>query len=397
MILRISIGAFLQNQDTKDAFESIREDRIFLRSSFEVHEGGIDQSIRFLGENPTPNLLIVESTADKDGMMNQLNGLADVCAPGTNVILIGAQNDVHLYRELIDVGIGDYLVSPVSADELKASITGLYDSVEADEAGRVIAFFGVSGGVGSSVLAQNTAYELMKEYDEEVILIDLDVTYGTVALVFNMQPRQTIVDALTSTAPLDEAVMDQYMVKFEEKLSIMPAPASLGTGYHIDGEALDKVLNLARGMADFVVLDVPHLWEAWVPEVLAGADDVVLVCKPDLTNLRNAKNLIEYLGPKRDTSAPTRLIFNQEGFAKKTDLGDKDFKTALAKEPALSVPFDPDAFGRALNNGETMSKASGKSKATKAIQDLAKMVAGRETEDEDGKKKGGFSLFKSKK
>jgi len=373
------------------------EDRIFLRSSIEVQDGGIDQAARFLADNPTPNLLIVESTGQKDQMMAQLNALADACAPGTNVILIGAQNDVHLYRELIDLGIGDYLVAPVDADQIKDSIMTLYDSVDAEESGRVIAFFGVSGGVGSSFLAENVAYELMAAYEAEVILIDLDINYGTGALLFNMQPRQTIVDALTSNQPLDEATLDQYMFKFEDKLSILPAPASLGTGYHINGEALDKVINLARGMADFVVLDVPHLWEAWVPEVLAGADEVELVCKPDLTNLRNAKNLLEYLGPKRDSSAPTRLIFNQEGNSKKTDLDDKDFRTALAKEPAISIPFEPDVFGLALNNGEVLSKAAGKAKSTKSVQDLAKMVSGREDEEgEEGKKKKGLSLFKKK-
>jgi pilus assembly protein CpaE len=240
----------------------------------------------------------------------------------------------------------------------------------------------------------------MREFDEQVIFVDLDVCYGTGALVFNMQPRQTVVDALTQTGQLDEQLLDQYMLKFEEKLSILSAPSNLGVGYHINGEALDLVLNLLRNMADFVVLDVPHLWESWVPEILAGSDDVVLVCKPDLTNLRNAKNLLEYLGPKRENSAPTRLIFNQVGGSKSSDLTAKDFQSALAKEPSLSVPFDPDAFGRALNNGEVMSKASKKSKATKAIHELCMMVSDRDESTKGGKKgkkKGGVSLFKSKK
>lgn len=397
MIIRTSIGAFLINQESKAAIEQLKEDRIFLRSTFDVQDGGIDQAARHLAENPAPELIVVETSAQGDALFDQLNNLADVCPPGIKVILIGAQNDIRLYQELTSMGIGEYLVHPTDVDQLRTSITRVCEGVEVDAAGRVIAFFGVAGGVGSSILAHNTGNELVNLYDKDVIIVDLDICYGTGALVFNMQPRQTVVDALTQTAQMDEMVMEQYLAKFGEKLSLLPAPASLGLGYHVNGEALDRVLKVLRNMTDFLILDLPHLWEAWVPEILAGCDDLVLVCKPDLTNLRNAKNLLEYIGPKREASAPTRLIFNQVGSAKKTDLGDKDFQTALAKEPTLSIPFDPDAFGRALNNGELMSKASAKSKATLAIVELAKIISGLDDDEEEGGKKKGFSFLKGKK
>ena len=159
------------------------------------------------------------------------------------------------------------------------------------------------------------------------------------------------------------------------------------------GESIDAVLGIVKRMADFVVVDVPHAWEPWVSEVLAGADDLIMVARPDLTNLRNAKSLVEYFGPMRGSDAPTRLVFNQVGAAKRSDLSDKDFTDALAKEPTISIPYDPEAFGRAMNNGEMMSKASARSKATKAIEALAKIVGAREPAD-GGDKKSSFSLFK---
>ena len=85
------------------------------------------------------------------------------------------------------------------------------------------------------------------------------------------------------------------------------------------------------------------------------------------------------------------------GAAKRSDLSNKDFKDALALEPALSIPYDPEAFGLALNNGEMMSKASKKSKATAGIIELAKIVSGREKADEKEKKRGGlFNIGKKK-
>ncbi|MBI3113872.1 MAG: hypothetical protein HYZ04_05085 [Rhodospirillales bacterium] len=151
------------------------------------------------------------------------------------------------------------------------------------------------------------------------------------------------------------------------------------------------MITVIKPMAEFIILDLPHAWDPWINDVLAGADDVVLVSRPDLTNLRNTKNMIEYLGPKRGNNSPTHLVLNQTGAAKRTELTAGDFKDQLAMEPALSIPYDPGALGRALNNGEMMSKASAKSKATEAINELAKVVSGREAPEESATK--GLSLF----
>ena len=218
MLLRISAGAFLNNKESVEAVEALKEDRLFLRSSIETHEGGIDAACTFLADHPTPALLIVESAAQGDGLYEQLGALADVCAPGTQVILIGAQNDVELYRNLIKEGISDYLIGPVTDGQLKTSIADIFKDKDIERTARVIAFAGVTGGVGSSVLFHNTAYELAKAYGDEVILVDLDLSYGTAALVFNMQPRQTIVDALTQTARLDETLVEQFLIPYEETL-----------------------------------------------------------------------------------------------------------------------------------------------------------------------------------
>lgn len=396
MILRISIGAFLLNKDSVAALEALKEDRLFFRSTIEVQEGGIDAATAYLGDKRTPELLIVETTANKDQMFRQLEALANVCDPDSRVILIGAENDIELFRTLIQEGISDYLISPVTVEQIKESAAKVFEGAGSQDDGRLIAFAGMTGGVGNSVLAHNVAHELSAAYDEQVIVVDLDIAFGTAALDYNMQPRQTIVDALTQTGRLDPSVLGQFLMEFgETKLSVLASPASLSTGLQMTAEPLDAVLKVVKPMAEFIVLDLPHTWDSWINDVLAAADEVVLVSRPDLTSLRNAKNVVEYIGPKRSTDAPTRLVLNQAGAAKRADLSEGDFKDALAMEPALSIPYDPEAFGRALNNGEMMSKASAKSKATTGIIELAKIVSAREVDDEGGKK--GFGLFKKGK
>ncbi len=397
MILRISIGVFYLSEETAQAVDAIKEDRLFLRSRFHVQDGGIDRAISYLEGNRTPALLIVETRATGDAFYNQLNDLADVCAPDTVVLLIGTKNDVAFYRELMGLGIGDYLVSPVDADQLKGSISDLFGDEEGGgDNGRVIAFTGASGGVGSSVIAHNVAFEMARASEKDIILVDLDIAYGTAGLAFNLQPRQTIVDILSQIDRLDEAVIDQYLLEVEDRLSILPSPASVSVGVQVSSEPLDAVMKIIKRMADFIILDVPHVWDPCMREILIDADDLVIVSRPDLTNLRNAKNLVEFFGPHRGSDVSNRLVISHAGAAKRVDISEKDFRDALAMEPSAIIPYDPEAFGRALNSGEMMSKASAKSKATEAIIKLARIVSGLELDKKENRKKS-FSFFRKDK
>ncbi len=396
MLLRLSIGAFPLSQETTDAVEALKEDRTFLRSSFDIQQGGIDQAATHLLGKPTPPVLIVETRERGEAMYEKLYRLADVCDPNTMVILIGVQNDIGIFRSLLREGISDYLLAPVSSDQLRDSIANLFKDAATEKTGRVIAFTGVSGGVGSSVVAHNTAYEIARKFERDVIVVDLDIPYGTAGLNFNLQPRQTIVDALTQANRLDEAYLEQFLMDVDDNISVLASPAMLGAGLQLSAAPLAAMMKFVKRLADFIILDVPHAWEPWIAETLLYADELVIMARPDLLNLRNAKNLVEFLGSKRGTDTVTRLVFSQTGAAKKTDLSEKDFKEAIAMGPSLSIPYDPEAFGKALNNGEMMSKASRKSKATGAIMELAEMVSGL-GENDDGEKKSLLSLFKMEK
>ncbi|MCG8605277.1 pilus assembly protein CpaE, partial [bacterium] len=307
--------------------------------------------------------------------------------------LIGADNDVELYRTLTQQGISDYLVAPLTPEQLRASIAKTYQGQSADAYdGRIIGILGAAGGVGSSVIAHNVTNELAELYGEKTAIIDLDICYGTAALNFNLQPRQTLTDTLGQLGRLDSDLLDQFFMPVGDRISLLASPSSLTTGMQVSPEAFDALMRAIKPMSEFTVLDIPHVWSPWVGDALAYVDDLVIIARPDLTNLRNTKNMIEYLGPKRGTDAPTRLILNQVGAAKRADLSAKDFREAVAIDPAASIPYDPEAFGRALNNGEMMAVAAEKSKATLAIRELARLVSDR-VEQVDEAKRSIFSLF----
>ncbi len=372
--------------------QSLLDDRLLFRCEFEIQPGGLATATAALLERKTPNLLIVEMDEDRESFFAELENLANVCDPDTRLILISTHNDIDLFQELIKNGVSDYLVGPVDGPRLRESIARVYAGHDADTDGKLVAFYGLSGGVGNSVIAHNTASELAKLYDKKSLVIDMDICFGTAALNFNVQPRQTVIDALSQSAKIESDLLDQYLVSVGDNVSILASPASLSSNITITHKIFDQLLRAVKPMADFVILDMPHLWAPWISDGIAAADEVILIGKPDLTNLRNAKNMVEYLGPKRGVDAPTRLVLNQVGASKKADLSEKEFMEAVAMTPTTMIAYDADLFGRSLNNGEMLSKVSAKSKSVLSIIELAQVIGGERGQEEE--KTSIFSRFK---
>jgi len=396
LILRINIGAFVLTEAVAEAVRGLDGDRLFLRSSVSVVEGGMESALSQLNDRSTPELLIVETVAKGEALFAELNALSGVCLPGTRVIIIGAENDINLFKTLIDQGISQYFVTTLTADELKDAIVNAFADESANAKCRTIAFAGLSGGVGSSVLAHNVGSQLAAMYDEDVIIVDLDIPYGTAALSFNIQPSSSIVDALAQLESIDESLLIRFLESGEKNVSLLCSPGNLNTGVDITDRSLEKVLTIVRQMASYVILDVPHQWNNWVQDVLVDADETVIVGAPNLYNLRNGKNMIEFLAPNRGVHVPTRFVLNKVGESKKGELESREFKEVMNVQPALSIPYDSEAFNAAMNNGDMINKTAARSKAAQSIETLAMMVSGKESLTQVKKKSGGLfaSLLK---
>ena len=151
---RISIAAFVEFPDTGAALQRASSDRRLAKAHMNVQLGGIAAAVEHFHGQVTPNLLVVETRLNGQAALEELDRLAEVCDPSTKVIVVGRVNDVELYRELMRRGVSEYLVAPLNPLHLIEVISGLYLNPDAAPIGRVIAFVGARGGVGSSTLAQ---------------------------------------------------------------------------------------------------------------------------------------------------------------------------------------------------------------------------------------------------
>jgi pilus assembly protein CpaE len=135
-----------------------------------------------------------------------------------------------------------------------------------------------------------------------------------------------------------------------------------------------------------IVLDVPHQCSAWTKRVLIGADDVLVVAAPDLANLRNAKNLVDLLRQSRPNDRRPFYSLNQVGVPKRPEIKAADFAKALDDEPVAVIPFEPQLFGTAANNGQMIAEVSAGHRTAQSFRQLAQLLTGRP----EAKKQRGF-------
>lgn len=371
----VTIHAFCVSSDLIGSMTRAAADRRLSRADVTVSPGGIGAAIRCFASQPTPDLLVIESQAEDDVLLSDLEALAGVCDPRTKVIVVGASNDIALYRQLMDSGVTEYLVGPVEPLSLIGAVMRLFQQEGAARLGRIFAFMGVKGGTGSSTIAQNVAWSLAQR-DRKVLLVDMDLQFGTAALNLDIDSPAGFAEQLGDADRLDEGLLERLLFKRGPNLSVLAGATSSHHAAEPALEVVDRMLDLARATFPFVVLDLPHAWSPWVRRSLLAADEVVLTAAPELASLRNAQCLMDLLREARPNDAKPALVLNQVGMPRRAEIPPEKFASALKVDLAASIGFDPVLFSAAANSGQMIAEASPKAAAGRAVEQIAQGLSG---------------------
>jgi pilus assembly protein CpaE len=389
---RINITVFCSTQATIAAMQQVVVDRRMSRAHVDVRNGGIMAAAQAFSEATTPDVLVLETEGHRDQVLSELSQLAQVCDPSTKVVLIGHVNDVILYRELIRQGLSEYLVAPVHQLQVIDAISSLFNEPGADPIGRIVAFIGAKGGVGSSTIAHNVAALASGEYQVDTIVTDLDLAFGTAGLNFNQDPAHGIAEAIASSDRIDQTMLERLLTKCSDRLSLLSAPAQVEKSLGIEDDTLEPIIDAIRSSAPLIILDIPNLWTVWSKQLLLGADDVVITSTPDLASLRNTKNIFDFLTAARPNDKAPLIILNQVGVQKRPEIPVAEFSKAIGVEPTVVIPFDAHVFGTASTNGQMLGEVGPKSKAAEQVATLGRLLIGKNPEAQSNT--GGSALAK---
>ena len=119
-IPHISIAVFRETEGFAGVWRATAEDRRMVSTTTNIFDGGLTAAIeKFKGEK-TPDLLIVETVSDENILGLEIDALAEVADPGTQLIVVGHRNDISLYQKLL--GMGALLVEKKEDSEITVEL-----------------------------------------------------------------------------------------------------------------------------------------------------------------------------------------------------------------------------------------------------------------------------------
>lgn len=347
-----------------------------------VGANGIAGAADYLSNAPSPPLLLVDISDSPDPLID-IDVLAEVCEPGISVVAIGQANDIQLYRELIDSGVADYLVKPVSPEALDRAITKAIQNpaqgVDASQSSMIFVV-GARGGIGSSTVAVNTAWQMAETRGKKTILVDLDLQFGTAALALDLEPGRGLREMLENPARIDHLFIASASTNASANLAVLGAEEPLDNIMGFAPEALDLLLAELRNNYEVVIVDIPRSLAIEMRDVMAGATDVMMVTDFSLAGMRDTMRLV-MLYKNIAPNANRRVIVNRVGSDKKFELPKSEFEKGIDGKISLMIPDDVKAAKGALNIGKPIMSAAKGSKITSAIDQLcAKLDRGPDGE-----------------
>ena len=381
-----SLVAFVADDVTKAMLDGIASAH-WPESVIEV--GGLDAAASHLRSAPAPHLLIVD-LGDSDDPYADLMGLADSCDPVTNVVTLGKVNDLALYKRFIAAGVADYLVKPVSAEELETALfaaalpatTGAAPVV--DTQAEIYVVVGSRGGVGASLVAANGAWIMAQEGDRRVALVDLDVQFGTAALSLDLVPTGGMIEALQNPSRLDSLFMASAMVPKTDNLAVLAAEEELGRDPTYAPEALSRMLTEVRRSFDCVWVDMPRGTFGQVGPVLSQAKRVIVVSDLSLAGMRDT---IRLKGFCRAYAALTdvSVVLNRMDRSRQPAMTVAQFERGAEVKVAVQLPEDDKAASAATATGKSLADVAKRSKLVSGLRQVVAEVAG-DDKNKTGKK-----------
>jgi pilus assembly protein CpaE len=337
--LRTSAMVFTRDGDAEGVIRRCL-DNLSIPSA-EYFNGGVDAAIAQLAKSASPRLLFVDVGGSDDPVM-RIKDLAEVCEPGTGVIVIGDQNDIRLYRELKHAGIVEYYFKPLVSTLITQTAQGiLTGSVEqtGSRTGRLVFILGVRGGVGATTIATSAVWQLAEVRQRRIVLLDLDLQSGDAALQLDSAPTHALREALEHPERVDDLFLERATIRVTERLSLMSSLENIGETMVPGEEAVLSLLGTLMHRYRNVFVDIPMNIAPRMLRVLHLPSVLLLVSKASLVSAREIARWREAIGPD-SPERQTLHILNQYGAD--GSLPDAEFARAAGQAPDITIPYDRD-------------------------------------------------------
>ena len=339
---------------------------------------GVDETVRALVKD-SPDLLVVACQGREDDRSLQIINGAHHTSPDVPIIVLASTSPNGFLRRAFEAGAADMAIFPQTKEQLRFAMSiaiARHPGQQAQQSerkdSRLICVLGPKGGTGKTLTSTNLATALALA-GKKVLVIDLDLQFGDVALCLGLPPEKTMYDLAISPGGLDEDKLKDYVMTHDTGVDVLLAPARPDQASAITIDLLRDVLAIARRSYDFVIADTPPGFTAEVIATIDASSDLVMVGTLDSLSLKNTKLGLETLSLMDYDPKKIRLVLNRADT--RVGISHHDVVTVLGSEPEIFIPSDRE-IPRSVNEGVPITLSRPQSYAAASFHELAALFTG---------------------
>jgi pilus assembly protein CpaE len=231
------------------------------------------------------------------------------------VVVVTQKFDAAVVRILVQLQVADFLVKPITtADLVRSCIRALQGPGRQDNAeSQVYTFMPAAGGVGTTTLAVQTAFQLHRSVTRaaSTCVVDLNFQQGACAEYLDLEPRFDINEIENQPERLDRQLLDVMLSRHESGLCVLAAPTDPAEMRSFNTDVVVRMLDLVSAYFDNVVIDMPRTWFPWTETVLLGSNKLYIVSEMTVPCLRHTQRLIKAIEDRTAKEVKPSVIVNR--------------------------------------------------------------------------------------
>jgi pilus assembly protein CpaE len=306
--------------------------------------------------------------------------------PQSPTIIMSVQGERDYLRRAMQAGAREYLVKPFSHDELVAAIRRVHqlEQKKGVSAGRdglaapstrpaeVIVLFSGKGGVGKTMVATNLAVALANETQSQVGLVDLDLQFGDIGVMLNLDHSRSITDVVDAGDGLDADVLNEILAPGPNGVRVLLAPISPELADLVTTEHVRAVMTELRKSCDYIVVDTPCQLAESNLEVIEMAQRVVVLTTLTIPSIKDAKLSLKVLESLNiDPSSVLLVVNRQDGHS---DFNRESIEQNLGYQVAAQLTYDARTVSEAITRGLPFVTLQPEAEISRSLRELVGLI-----------------------
>lgn len=338
--------------------------------------------------------IIIDLDASRLDQVEALQRLARRLEGRTPIVVVTQEFNAAAVRILVQLQVADFLVKPLTtADLVRSCLRALQGSGrEENKECEIYAFMPAAGGVGTTTLALQTAFQLHDAVSRgsSTCVVDLNFQQGACAEYLDLEPRFNLAEIENQPERLDRQLLDVMLSKHESGLCVLAAPTRPSEMRTFNTDVVVRMLDLVSAYFDNVVIDLPRTWFPWTETVLLGSNRLYIVAEMTVPCLRHTQRLIQAIYETVGKEVKPNVIVNR--FEQKTfenGIKQADVEAILGEHFAGGISNNYRLVREAVDRGVPLQKIDPKANV---IQDLKRIILPEEVAASAPKSRSLFAL-----